>query len=90
MTRYQLEILKEGGVAQEARKLATEFAGEIHGAAMQSGQDRAHASHSDFKQRRRWAAELEAEKAVDAVRAKQRTIMRFEDRARRLKFVHAV
>ena len=84
VTKYQLEILKEGGVAQEARKLATEFAGEIHGAAMQLGQDRARATHSDFKQRRRRAAELEAEKAVDAVRAKRKTIMRLEDRAARL------
>ena len=85
VTKYQLEILKEGGVAQEARKLATELAGEIHGGAMRLEEDRAHATHIDFKQRRRRAAELEAEKAVDADWAKRRTIMRLEDRAARLR-----
>jgi len=92
VTKYQLAILREGGVAQEARKMARELAG-MPGAAITrqsagAGAAAGGVTHSDG-QERKWAARRhalrQAEDAAAADRSRGALVMRLEDKAARLR-----
>lgn len=80
VTKYQLAILREGGEAQEARKLATELAGSMPIQKSRGQHMRTERRSSAWQQHQH-----KAEMAASADRSKRALVMRLEDRAARLR-----